>query len=680
MSKKYFSKNLIRLMTAVFLFVVIVSVIYPSLPVLAADSSSSDSSSDNDTDEEYTWDEALNDEEYKENLADLVARYFATNWVNYVGTSQEIVNDISDLIGETYDNSKDLYDNLYPYLLPYSQQTVNNLDLTDIKPEYGKPHPGQNNINLINDVANDLGDNLSNLIPNGGDLFTELTNKKKNDGDLIYYDIFPNYFFFSKIPKMFHGSPNFSINGKPFFSYFGHYSVDNGARSLDLSRSMQSRISAVQFEVVWIKGSFRGDIGMAYITDNNKLGWYSGWDQLDFYMNIYNTVGAQFISNDDYRTIYGNVHGDWDSSKPYGSLICGDAYIVDNIVGSPTQNNVYFWDQSELQLYYMGNGNPEDIICNPNNTGTSIERENTTINIYNTIDFDEYTDLINQMMLDVNMSNNVTNSLLIELIKELRNQNNNYVQQDDDDIYDYIDYMTQKLTNVKDIHIEIPDITPDLGGIADGISALLNFLASIIRAIGDIVSSLLDGLFHLIVPTQQDWDELTIQFNTMTAPLDWIKEFFEEAASAISMCLFGRNVTDYELPEMEPEEVVNASMTKSVKARNDSIFKDKIEYDPDSGAPKIPVHFSNSTSEYFSNISDCYIIDMNWYTPFKPVGDIIVVAFCWIMFIWRTLHDLPNIIAGASGMYDNSGDPISTQVKENRVVDQMRNFTGVGRK
>ena len=34
----------------------------------------------------------------------------------------------------------------------------------------------------------------------------------------------------------------------------------------------------------------------------------------------------------------------------------------------------------------------------------------------------------------------------------------------------------------------------------------------------------------------------------------------------------------------------------------------------------------------------------------------IVVAFCWILFVWRVLHGLPSIINGASGSEDIRDD------------------------
>lgn len=637
MNKTVSKKLIATAMTAIFLFIAILS----PLTVYAADSSS-----ENETEEDYTWEDALNDEEYKENLAEMVARYWATNWINYVGTGSDVVQDISDLIGDSYDNNKDLYDNLYPYILPYTIQTVNNLDLSDIKESYGKPYPKQNNLNLINDVAREFGEYLPTLIPSGGNVFEDIASDKGKSGDDITPSGFPSWFRIAfKFPAANLPSypSDYNANGQPAvimknmsspayyerYAYF--YNNDN---------------NSLNYNVCYLDNT-RGEMRYCLYTYdhdgnllvNDKIGWitYGG--------NNFASMEHTKVTQDNGMQ-FGATH--YTPGNPlvyfYGT---GYIYYYD-------EQKCYFWDQDSRTLSYLGTGTYKNFFGKDGSDGTLVD--NYTVNIINTVDFDEYQQLIDQLMLDVNMSNNITNSLLIELIKELRNQRNNYVQQDDDDIYDYIDYMMVKLNETKDIHIEIPDISPDLGGIADGISALLNFLASIIRAVGNIVSSLLDGLFHLIVPTEQDWNDLSVQFNSLTAPLEWIKEFIGEGFSAISMCLFGRNVTDFELPETEPEVVQASVNTRAAAKGNDNPLKGKIVYDPDSGAPKIPVRFSNSTSEYFSDIEDAYIIDLNWYAPYKPVGDMIVVAFCWILFVWRVLHDLPGIISGATGITDNRPD------------------------
>lgn len=52
-------------------------------------------------------------------------------------------------------------------------------------------------------------------------------------------------------------------------------------------------------------------------------------------------------------------------------------------------------------------------------------------------------------------------------------------------------------------------------------------------------------------------------------------------------------------------------------------------------------------SKYFSG--DVRIIDLSWYAPFKPYGDMVITAFCYLLFLWRIYVHLPNIINATGG-------------------------------
>lgn len=43
------------------------------------------------------------------------------------------------------------------------------------------------------------------------------------------------------------------------------------------------------------------------------------------------------------------------------------------------------------------------------------------------------------------------------------------------------------------------------------------------------------------------------------------------------------------------------------------------------------------------------IVDMSWYKPFKPYGDLVITGFSYIMFIWRMYVHLPDTINGIGG-------------------------------
>lgn len=599
-----------RFLTAVFLFVLISS----PLSALAA----GESASDNDTDEEYEdWSDAFNDSDYTDNLAENVASTFASYFQSYVGTRAEVIDEVANYIGESYDRTVSLYENVYQYVLPYAQTSVTNFDGANLSTSvYGKPVRNKNNLKLINTLQNDLKQSLPTN-------FVNIADSKHKTGNEMQFSDFPSIYKFANHPFNSSTIDNFSGTLNNCIWWAG---VNNRDNLWDLFCPQTTDYEYVIYDIGWLNGvtTSYATMGLNCSPWVYRYSFYNSW-----------TVS----SNQNYISKYMGYGG--------GDIfIFGSGYI--QFKYARDSYKTYFWNQETKTLYYLGLGGASNYIGT-----TSSDTSNTfTFDIINSVDFDDYSDLINQLILDVNMENNITNSLLIEILNELKNQRDVYQPtSDDDDIYDYIDYMMNKMLEVKDIHIEIPDLSPDMGGIVDGITALLNFLASIIRAIGNIVSSLLEGLLHLFVPTDAEWDEISVDFAPLTIPFSWIKDFFIEGTSAISTCLFGENVFDFG-DDAETEELENVGA--SSRSNTGEMVND-IMYNSD-GAPKIPVHFSNSSSELFNNIEDAYIIDMSWYTPYKPVGDMIVVAFCWIWFIWRVLHDIPGILAGASGIFDNEAD------------------------
>lgn len=43
------------------------------------------------------------------------------------------------------------------------------------------------------------------------------------------------------------------------------------------------------------------------------------------------------------------------------------------------------------------------------------------------------------------------------------------------------------------------------------------------------------------------------------------------------------------------------------------------------------------------------IIDLSWYEPFKPLGDIILTGFIYVKFIWSLFIHLPSTLSAAGG-------------------------------
>lgn len=74
---------------------------------------------------------------------------------------------------------------------------------------------------------------------------------------------------------------------------------------------------------------------------------------------------------------------------------------------------------------------------------------------------------------------------------------------------------------------------------------------------------------------------------------------------------------------------------------------------------KIPIMKVNSKYDY--GFGDYLIIDISWYEPYRPYGDLIILAFVWLMFIWRVFVSLPSIISGAPGNIWSNSSTVGTQ-------------------
>lgn len=57
----------------------------------------------------------------------------------------------------------------------------------------------------------------------------------------------------------------------------------------------------------------------------------------------------------------------------------------------------------------------------------------------------------------------------------------------------------------------------------------------------------------------------------------------------------------------------------------------------------------NVESKYYTGAVP--IVNLSWYRPFKPYGDIVITGFVYMFFIWRIFIHAPNIIHGLGGDY-----------------------------
>lgn len=63
-----------------------------------------------------------------------------------------------------------------------------------------------------------------------------------------------------------------------------------------------------------------------------------------------------------------------------------------------------------------------------------------------------------------------------------------------------------------------------------------------------------------------------------------------------------------------------------------------------------PVFELNLNSKYVSG--ETKIIDMSFFAPYKPYSDTVITAFVYLLFIYRTVKNLPETVSGLNGIND----------------------------
>lgn len=88
---------------------------------------------------------------------------------------------------------------------------------------------------------------------------------------------------------------------------------------------------------------------------------------------------------------------------------------------------------------------------------------------------------------------------------------------------------------------------------------------------------------------------------------------------------------------------------------------DAAVFETGSGAPQITMDLSAATSPMgiVYGPGAVTVLDLSWYTPYKPTVDNIISGFLWIFFLWGLFKRVPSILSGASILEhhpNNEGD------------------------
>lgn len=67
-------------------------------------------------------------------------------------------------------------------------------------------------------------------------------------------------------------------------------------------------------------------------------------------------------------------------------------------------------------------------------------------------------------------------------------------------------------------------------------------------------------------------------------------------------------------------------------------------------SPILKIPIGKPTSKHYNYGTGNYIIiDVSWYAPYKQLGDKIILAIAWALFLWHMFIKLPGIISGTEG-------------------------------
>lgn len=172
-----------------------------------------------------------------------------------------------------------------------------------------------------------------------------------------------------------------------------------------------------------------------------------------------------------------------------------------------------------------------------------------------------------------------------------------------------LDYLAQILAAIKALDIsEILnniwntiknlDVKQILLDIWDGIKGIPQLLRDLWQTVKDILAF----LKTLVVPES---DYLTDKLNALKDKFGFVRSIFETGVAIRSGLLSG-----------EP--------------------------------PVVYVHLENAEGHYNYG-GTVPILDMHFYSRYKPAGDMILGSFMWLFFIWKTVYALPDLISGIGG-------------------------------
>lgn len=150
------------------------------------------------------------------------------------------------------------------------------------------------------------------------------------------------------------------------------------------------------------------------------------------------------------------------------------------------------------------------------------------------------------------------------------------------------------------------------------------------------------------VPSADGTDDQDWKFSDMKAKFGWIHEIHTIISSFVSD-VTGDSETAYAMaasPALLSDD--GSTSAQAVSSSGSS-----------SAAPSIAIDFGQAQSVYGYNYGgSMQVLDLSWYTQYKPTVDVILSGFLWILFLWGIFKHAPSIISGGD-VVENQMDDIS---------------------
>lgn len=183
----------------------------------------------------------------------------------------------------------------------------------------------------------------------------------------------------------------------------------------------------------------------------------------------------------------------------------------------------------------------------------------------------------------------------------------------------------------------------------EGLANPLSLITQGIKGLADLLSYINPTNDNFILKDILSWLNPVSENFILKNILDWLNPVSENFFGKKLIGLFSDLLKLLFIPSQERLEAF-PNLVSSKFAFIDSIkyavnsIKDVLNSTGNAPIVTVPVGATQFTDE-----GEIEVINLNWYKPFKPYGDLIITAFAYAFFGWRIFVAIPGMINGQSG-------------------------------